>query len=289
MTHFDRIIIIAFDGLDHEKIQQYDCKNVMQEEFGRIDLSDMPMVTGPLWSSFITGVYPDDHSVKKTMNWTDDRVQRFENLVHGNPLFTFWKGIRWTVFRNLDSLNAEVLGAYRDNLEVDTTIFEDIEPSIAVNVPGYRINTALTRIKIAKAIGKDAPIPKHVMERDIDAEFMKRKKETFEALEDDFALMMSHFHKPDFMQHLFAFDQEKEEAVYREMDDLAAKILKKTTDDDLVIFCSDHGLEDGGHRDQAFYSLNHDLGWENPHITEFRDLLSEIEVRKASDMSGIDI
>ncbi|MDY6778277.1 MAG: alkaline phosphatase family protein, partial [Candidatus Nanohaloarchaea archaeon] len=208
-TSFDRIIIIAFDGLDHEKIQQYGCQNVMQEEFGRTDLSDMPMVTGPLWSSFITGVYPDEHGVHKTMNWTHQGIQRFENLVHGNPLFSFWKGIRWTVFRNLDFLNAEVLGAYRDNLQVDTTIFEDIEPSIAVNVPGYSINTALTRIRIAKALGRDAPLPKDVMERDIDAEFMKRKEETFEALEDDFALMMSHLHKPDFMQHLYGFDDQK--------------------------------------------------------------------------------
>lgn len=287
---FDRIIIIAFDGLDYKKIQKYECENIMQQEFGRISLEGMDMLTGPLWSSFITGMYPEEHGVQKTMNWTDQRVQKFENLMSKIPFTGFWKGIRWTIFRNLDSLNAEVVGAYRENLDVDETIFEDFKPSISLNVPGQNINTALSSIIISRALGEDAPIPKEVMERDIDAEHLKRKEETFEALKNyDFALLISHFHKSDFMQHLYGFSDEKERELYEEFDNLADKILQHTNEDDLVIFCSDHGLEDGGHRDQAFYSLNYALDLESPHITEFRGILNQLKIRKKENLEEVEI
>ncbi|PSG98643.1 MAG: hypothetical protein BRC29_00770 [Nanohaloarchaea archaeon SW_7_43_1] len=288
--NFNRVIIIAFDGLDYQKIRKYDCENVMQEEFGKISLENMPLTTGPLWSSFITGMHPEEHGVQKTMNWTNQKVQKFENLMGDLPFTDFWKGIRWTIFRNLGSLNAGVVGAYRENLEVNETIFEDIEPSISLNVPGQDINTALSTIIISRALGKDAPLPKDVMERDIDAEHLKRKEETFEALKDEnFALLMSHFHKSDFMQHLYGFSEEKERELYRVFDKLAGEIKEYASDDDLLIFCSDHGLEDGGHRDQAFYSLNHELGLENPHITEFRDILKSIEVKRAEEIRELDL
>jgi predicted AlkP superfamily pyrophosphatase or phosphodiesterase len=286
---YDRIIVIAFDGLDYGKIQEYKCENVMQKEFGRIDLENMPLTTGPLWSSFITGAFPEEHGVKKTMNWTNQMVQRFENFVHGNSFFDSWKGVRWTIFRNLDSLNAEVVGAYKDNLGVDSTIFEDFEPSISLNVPGYDINTALSSIIISRALGENSPLPKDVMERDIDAEHLKRKEETFQVLEsEDFALLMSHFHKSDFMQHLYGFSDKKEKELYEEFDELAKEILDYTNEEDLVIFCSDHGLEDGGHRDQAFYSVNHRLGLDRPHITDFRGILNSFEVRNSEDIEELD-
>jgi predicted AlkP superfamily pyrophosphatase or phosphodiesterase len=290
MHQIDRLIIIAFDGLDYKKIQEYGCENVMQEDFGRVDLSNMPLTTGPLWSSFITGEFPSEHGVKKTMNWTDPRVQKFENIMEKIPFTDFWKGIRWTILRNLDSLNTEVIGAHRGNLQVDTTIFDDIEPSVSLNVPGQDINTALSSIVISRALGKDAPIPKEVMERDIEAEHMKRKDKTFEFLEDgDFALLMSHFHKSDFMQHLYGFNEGKERELYREFDNLARKILEYTTEDDLVIFCSDHGLEEGSHRRQAFYSANRDLEVDKPHITDFRDILNMFDIRNSETLDDIDI
>lgn len=288
MKGFDRLIVIAFDGLDYQKIQKYNCENVIQEEFGRISLEGISLTTGPLWSSFITGEFPEEHGVQKTMNWTDQRVQKFENFMEKIPFSDTWKGIRWTIFRNLDSLNTEVVGAYRENLEVESTIFDDFEPSVSLNVPGQDINTALSTIIISRALGKDAPLPKDVMERDIDAEHLKRKEETFEALGDgNFAFLMSHFHKSDFMQHLYGFSEEKEKEIYEEFDDLAKKIMEYTDEDDLVIFCSDHGLEDGGHRDQAFYSANHELGLDNPHITDFRGILNSLNVKREESLGDL--
>lgn len=289
MEEFDRVIIIAFDGLDRKKIQDFGLENVKQQEFGKLDLEGMELHTGKLWASFITGVGPEEHGIERTMNWTNQRINRFENRVKDSRFFEFWKGVRWTVFRNWDRLNAEVLGAYRENLEVETTIFEDFTPSISLNVPGYDKNTALTSIRIGNALGKDAPLSKDLMERDIDAEFMKRKEELFKALEEDFALLMAHFHKPDFMQHLYGFDMEKQEETYREMEELAERIKQEAGENDLIIFCSDHGLEDGGHRDEAFYSLSHDLGLENPGITDFRPILNQLEVRKKLKETGIEV
>jgi predicted AlkP superfamily pyrophosphatase or phosphodiesterase len=50
------MIILALDALDLQQVKKYNCKHLMQKEYGKTDLSDFTQPrTVVLWSSFLTG------------------------------------------------------------------------------------------------------------------------------------------------------------------------------------------------------------------------------------------
>ena len=50
------MIILALDALDLNLVRKFDCRNLMQKEFGQTDLSDFKQErTVVLWASFLTG------------------------------------------------------------------------------------------------------------------------------------------------------------------------------------------------------------------------------------------
>jgi len=50
------MIILALDALDQEQVEKYNCKNLMQKEYGKTDISDFKQArTVVLWASFLTG------------------------------------------------------------------------------------------------------------------------------------------------------------------------------------------------------------------------------------------
>jgi len=50
------MIILALDALDLNQVQKFNCKNLMQKEYGQTDLSDFNQLrTVALWASFLTG------------------------------------------------------------------------------------------------------------------------------------------------------------------------------------------------------------------------------------------
>jgi hypothetical protein len=50
------MIILGLDALDLTQVQKYNCKNLLQKEYGKTDLSDFKQArTVVLWASFLTG------------------------------------------------------------------------------------------------------------------------------------------------------------------------------------------------------------------------------------------
>ena len=50
------MLVLALDALDPTVVEKYDCRNLMQTEHGRTDLSDFKLErTVVLWASFLTG------------------------------------------------------------------------------------------------------------------------------------------------------------------------------------------------------------------------------------------
>jgi hypothetical protein len=50
------MIILGLDGLDLEMVRKFNCRNLMQVEFGQTDISDFNLErTVVLWASFLTG------------------------------------------------------------------------------------------------------------------------------------------------------------------------------------------------------------------------------------------
>ncbi|MBD3247555.1 hypothetical protein GF378_02960, partial [Candidatus Pacearchaeota archaeon] len=50
------IVILAIDALEYDKVEEFNCKNLKQEYYGKTDISEFSQPrTMVLWSSFMTG------------------------------------------------------------------------------------------------------------------------------------------------------------------------------------------------------------------------------------------
>lgn len=278
-----RLVIVAFDGLDYQKIKKYGCESVAQDEFGKIDLSDFDkLVTQELWTSFITGKRPLENGIKGHYKLTNERINYVEQKIKHVLGLRRFRGLRWSIYESLNFLGCEKRAYERSDIN-NSTIFEEIPDSVAIDIPGYTQNTFIQRafegLKFDKGI--------EVALRDARAEFEYRKSKFFRELEEEHKLVMVHFQYPDIVQHLVNEESEKEREAYAEIDNLAKRI-KERCNEDRVLFCSDHGLWNGDHRKEAFWSTNFDIDLQNPKITEFHDIIVEhLDTMKAEEIEGI--
>jgi hypothetical protein len=211
-----------------------------------------------LWSSFMTGERPEEHGVDKMLAAKGKKARRFDNLALKafNAVGLSALHIRKTLIYYLYS--SSMVPMTKEDLEVDT-VFEDVADTEVLTMPGYTDYPYIAgKMNVGPVLSrKHPPASRERVFRDMRAEFEHRKKRLFEEI-GEHTFLMQHFHYSDWFQHLF-FNGNRDEELYQEMDELAGEILEAGDDDTLVLFCSDHGLEGGGHRDQAFYSVNADL------------------------------
>lgn len=261
MAEFDRMVIAGFDGLDHEKMKEYGCENLHQQSFGKLDLEGLPLSTPQLWASMITGERPEVHGIDTMLQFRGEKVRKIDRYVLGFLKKVFGvtaMHLRRALYYYLYDSSQFVPD--KDFMEVDS-IFEKVADSKPLDIPGYSEYPYIAgKSWVGKSMRKRAPVSRERVVRDMEAEHMYRKNQFFENIREH-KLVMQHFHYPDWFQHLY-FKGDRDRELYEEMDELAGEILEKAGDDTLVVFCSDHGLENGGHRDQAFYSVNADIGGE---------------------------
>jgi predicted AlkP superfamily phosphohydrolase/phosphomutase len=281
MTEFERMLVVGFDGLDYQKIKEYDCENLMLESFGKIDLEGLPLKTPLLWSSMITGVKPEEHGIDSMLKFKGEKVRRYDELLKKVLNRFGWSAIKLREAIMHYIFDSSISAPTKENMKVDS-IFEKVADSKPLDIPGYSHYPYLAgKMNVNAVYKKHAPVPRERVVRDVKAEHLYRKKQLFENI-GEHKLVMQHLHYPDWMQHLYP-KEEKDEGLYNEMNELAGKILEKTDDDTLVVFCSDHGLEDGGHRDQAFYAMNTDID-EPVKITEILfKALEKVDYSKADE------
>ena len=283
MSEFHKMLIVGFDGLDYEKIQKYECENLQLEDFGKLDLEGMPLRTTSLWASLITGKKPEEHGVDSMLTFSGEKVRKVDKYVSkffnifGMSAIHLRKCFYYYLF------DSGVITMDRRFLKVPS-IFEKVSDSRVLECPGYTEYPYIAgQMGVTKVYRERAPISRERAFRDMRAELNYRKKLLFEGI-GEHKLLMQHFHYPDWFQHLFPKGKRDRE-LYEDMDELAGKILEKVDRDTLVVFCSDHGLEDGGHRDQAFYSVNIQVG-ENVSITNLvEECLAKLDYQEKEELT----
>lgn len=276
-----KVLVVAFDGLDKKLIEEFDLDNIVQKEFGDIDNStDIKSIkTAELFTSLITGYNYEKHGVVGLKKEDEGGENLFDRFLHSIPSKLKKTLNTESTQRLLHRVRPESTFYTRKDIESET-VFDKIQNSKDVNVPVYSKNTFLHRKYIAFDIGWGID----VVERDLEAEHHYRKKETLKAIDDGFDFVLSHFFYPDTFQHLH--NEEELEEMYRRMDELAGEILNEAEDTfDYIIFMSDHGLPTKDqHNENAFYSCNRELGLEEPHITDFHDLLLELAGKETDSL-----
>ncbi|MFB6145270.1 MAG: alkaline phosphatase family protein [Candidatus Nanohaloarchaea archaeon] len=284
------ILVVAFDGLDYELVDDFDLDNIQQDEFGRIDnKTGMSSIkTSELFASFITGEYPESHGVKglnreedawkkKVIDFLIPRVVQ-KRVMGGETL----KMILEAILKPEDDRRYE-----KEDLEVES-FFDRLENSRAMFVPSYNPSIFWTS-GAWNEIMKAHSFSQSAVKCWDKYEYSRRKTEFFSELDSDImparSLLMCHFHRPDAHQHFYGdetinVDKDKLRKLYFEVDDLAAEIKEKALEKgyDYVIFMSDHGLvTEECHNENAFYSSNKELFPDKtPHITDFHDRILEL-------------
>lgn len=276
----DKILVVAFDGMDYDFIKKFDLKGIKQKEFGTLDnATDIEYrYTSELFASFITGTTSQDHGVVRLLR-SDKHRKLLEGLVP-NYLVKNYRG-----FWRLNELSKKILTKittiedhekfkYSEKDLESKTIFEEIDLSKPLFVPSYNPDPRWQF---------DLPhkVPK-LEERGREDVRKYSKKLTNSRLEDFYQLnfefwdfIMLHLHDPDAVQDLEIGNYKQD---YERLDAIAKKIKSKLSEEWTIIFMSDHGLmEDEEHNKNAFYSCNKELfGNKTPHITDFYDKIVEI-------------
>lgn len=281
----ENVLVIAFDGLDKDLIEEFNLENIRQEEFGGIDNNTgmSSIKTSELFDSFITGKNYEHHGVKGIRKWTNPNVGKFQDFASKVPILSDKTNeLRKAVLESLNSLDAKKRKHRSIDLDADT-IFEEISNSRAMLIPSYNPSVFwLSECDVAplKFGSNREDTVTHYDSR----EFEHRKRKLFSEIENEIvsprSFLMCHIHRSDFHQHMYGdrdavFDKEKLRKLYFELDDFAEQIKRKALDSgyDKIIFMSDHGLPEGeSHNLNAFYSCNEQLFVDNkPKITDFYD------------------
>lgn len=265
------VLVVAFDGLDHDLIERFDCQNLQQTEFGRIDNRSAvnKVVTSELFASFLTGEHADVHGVSGLRRWPATRKGRLlawtdtylPGPVHG--------GIRRI-------LNGQQRTYYRADL-TNETFLDHVDDARTIRFPSYDKQTLHDRIWTGLSLYDDAEL----CNDDSLAEFHYRRHELFRNLQYPFEVLLCHFIRSDTIQHIHEEEAKDSPEVlkpyYAMFDDLAGEIIEAAEEYDYVFFLSDHGLPEGDeHNENAFYSVNEPLGLDEPRLTDFHDLFLEL-------------
>lgn len=277
MKEKESVLVIAFDGLDYELIQEFGLENIKLDYFDRIDNSSniKSIKTSELFASFITGTNYEEHSVTGYSKWPNPYIRDFEEAVEGKWPFTKFKTFRKALYSSFNSKDFSKQPYMEEDL-TSNTLFDEINNSRPMFIPSFNPSDYWASDAWQQPLKKNMD-PRKMVKLWETREFSHRKKMLFREL-DIFSrdFLMMHIHYPDIYQHIYGdvdafYNKNKLRKMYREIDDLA-KEIKESSNYDIIIFMSDHGLPTkNAHNENAFYSSNKKLFDEEPHITDFYD------------------
>jgi len=288
-----KAIILGIDALEYDLVEEWDLKNLKQEEYGKVELPKYPGEdpnTRIIWPCFITGRMPHE------MGYVSSRVFRpplqfFVNLFlpkikyilspqRDNPkdiierrkskrhrlslsVYKLFTKMKLTRMPKASDIKAE-------------TIFDSIKNSVHCHVPVYDEDLPDYSKTVVKAIEDKAYRP--IFEMKCIIEFNRRTKEVFEWLKrkNEWDLFMQYFWLLDGVQHAFYKNLKKIAKFYIMFDEFVGKLRKEISDDILLLIVSDHGQKRGNHTNHGFYSVNKPLGLKNPRLIDFKWIIEDL-------------
>ncbi len=281
-----KVLVVIFGGLDHQFLEKWDCQNLRQAEWGKVEVNDLwnqRDVATQITAQLITGKTWRENGVnqrKKTFTvWRNKKVQWFEEKVLRGMRWT--RGTRHALYSALRFTDVR----QREFLHADLTcpcLFDLVENSKAVYVPAYNPepNWALDRNILDPRrfpdLGVDGALD--LLEKNY---FWRRKKFMKALVEDEpYQLLVGQFQYIDSSQHLWISysdpdRMDKIEEAYWRMDEFAGEILKEAKGKyDRVLFISDNGAArkidyKPTHHNRPFYSISEPLGIEKKNLRDF--------------------
>lgn len=267
-----RVLVVIFGGLDHEFLENWDCKNLRQAQWGRVvvdELWNQRDVATQITAQLITGKTWRENGIsgrkRRILKYRNPRIQWMEEKVLKNLKFARKRHNLYQAFGWLDVVAREFL---KNDLTCPT-LFERVKNSKAIYVPAYNPEPSW-------ALDRNILDPRRYPELGVDGaldlrekNYTWRRRKFMEALANEpYQLLMGQFQYIDSTQHLYlsyhdpARMDEVEQAYWR-MDEFAGEILEGAAGKyDRVLFISDNGAARKidyrpTHYNRPFYSLSH--------------------------------
>jgi len=261
-----KVCIIAFDSLDYYLIRDLNLANLKQKEFGIVKVTGI-LSTPSIWTSFITGLSPNEHGV---IGWKWDNSILDKIKVFGTKI-----GLDKIIHNSLylTKLMSNVTTKQTPNIKGKIpTIFDYAQNPVDIDVPCYSEDAYKDiRQKVTMSLGNPI-LAKNVIEEESE-KFVNKIERIFNLLNTNWDLFMAHIYYPDVLQHLQFYNKNSVIEMYKKMDDTAYQIKKTINKDTFILFISDHGQNKGIHNKNAFYSCNYELDLQQPKITDFFDII----------------
>lgn len=239
------IVVLAIDALEYAKVEEFNCKNLKQEYYGKTDISEFSQPrTMVLWSSFMTG-----------------KNKEREVLIDGNK--EMWNK-KW---------------------DIKETFFSKFKNPSIIDLPGfsYDLKAHEKSRKLLKSFFEtDDPEEKEKIRKEYNKDAFehhkKIKKQFLEALKEKSDFVLGYFSAIDVIGHLNFGNTTLMKMLYKEMDELAGKLRSYNKIEKLIVL-SDHGMKAlgifGDHSEYGFWSTNF-KGLGTANITSFRKLIESI-------------
>lgn len=244
-----RILIISFDGLEHNWVEMFNLVGLKQKEYGRIDL------------------YPIlNLQQRKHKDPVTDEI--YATTISGK---LFIEGITGEGVCTICSLSERNI----------PSIF-NLPNSLAVGVPtaSYDVNRIFHINLIAEYVRND----KEIQLKELllaDANKMTNVLINERSIWIQKQLVMVYYYFTDELGHLSRIrlnDAERFD-VYKKAEEIAVRLKQRFLEfgDGIVIIHSDHGMDNNGrHSHHGFYSLSKPLNWKGIKVTELHDRIKEL-------------
>jgi len=242
------MIILALDALDKIMVERFNCKNLMQLEYGKTNIGGFALErTVVLWASFLTGKNMEskipikgqwEFKLSKSETFFDffDRVETIDV-----PAFSL-------KFNNHKKEHKLLAGYFKDENEI-----EEFDKVVWKNHEENKKDffSILHRIN-------------PVNEKNVSK------------------IVMGYFDLADAIGHLSFGNEKKMKKVYDELEQMAGRVKElanKTKE--FVLIISDHGMKAvgrfGDHTKNGFYSSNKRLNLDKPEITDFYKIIKRVK------------
>ncbi len=294
-----KVFVAIFGGLDINLVEQYDCKNLKQQEYGKVIVDELwnnRDVATQITSQLISGETWRKSGIKGRKKYTNELINRLEKdffRKHGRrfPYERKTRHLREAFYSTFNKFKFQKRNYVRDDFLVPT-IFDKIENAKAVYVPSYNPEPSWA---LDRNILDPRKFPEFGLDGALDLlnkNFFWRKKRLLSESNKSYQLLMSQFQYIDSLQHLFIVyhpDKEKIEKGYHYIDNFAAELKKKFSHYDLFLFISDNGAAQekigATHHNRPFYSISKKMGITKRNIRDFYQHM--INWIKLSPNSGV--
>lgn len=277
-----KVVVVGVDGLEPDLVEEWNLKGLKQEEHGKVNVPinkvEGKALSPEVWGDFLTGKHKD-----RGFKDTSTLIRLLKSVRKYLPVF---KLDDWLEERSLLSKYTNSAINFPELGENEKTFIDETGGDYH-NSPFYDYDNEEINREERKYIKGEISIQE--LKNFLNNLYEKNKEKAREKLEKTEAdLFFTYFHYTDAIQHHFYMDEDFIKEKYEDVQQLILDLKNMADDDALFIIVSDHGLKKGKHTEKGFYSFNRKIGLDEPHITDFYDIiLEELNLPTSKDKDQI--